>query len=477
MSVRRLVAPLLLGLLVAGPPAAAREAPSPEPTPAAIDAAIGKAVAWLREEQKPDGGWGGGSLGLGHAALGALALLHAGLREDGPTRDDRSLTIALRVLDRDGPGRPKAKDLDPGTYSTALVLLALRARGRDADRPRLQRLADLLCRTQAANGQWSYAGEPGDSGRGGPAVGDNSNSQFAVLALAASVGEGLDVAPGTLRKARDWWRSAAQEDGGFGYSSGGSSHSESTGSMTAAGIACLAALDAAIGETSAPSSDAIRRATDRLAREFSVERNFGPAVGGAKERPRNAGRGWLHYYLWALERAVVLAETDRLAGQDVYEEGVRRLLQTQADDGSWRSENPFYATCFGVLFLTRAADPARAFTKPPTSAPTTPGETPAAPIALPPGGPDDWLRGAVLPLDLRAACLRFGPASLPPLVRALDDPDAKVRRRAFEALTGLLGPERVEGADRHPLRRGRLALWVRRNLRFLTASGERFVLP
>jgi hypothetical protein len=133
------------------------------------------------------------------------------------------------------------------------------------------------------------------------------------------------------------------------------------------------------------------------------------------------------------------------------------------------------------LFLTRAADPPRAFTRPPSTAPVT--GVPGAPSpdtgspALPPGDAGEWVRGEVPPLDLRAACLAAGPASLVPLVQALDDPDARTRRRAFEALTGLLGPERVAGADAHPLRRGRLASWVRRNLRFLEAGDEAFRLP
>jgi hypothetical protein len=293
------------------------EAP-PAATPAAIDAAIERGVDYLRREQRPDGTWAGGSQVLGHTALGALALLHAGLVEDGRERGDRTLARALSAIDAQGPGRGRSADRDPGTYATSLLLLALRDRGREVDVPRMQRLADLLVRTQADNGQWGYSGEPGDSGRDGPEVGDNSNAQFAVLALGAAVGEGLKVPPEAVARARAWWRSAAQPDGGFGYSSGGGRKSESSGSMTGAGIACLAVLEAASAPPAsapAPSKDPVLlAAVKRLEKGFSVERNFGPATGAAGERQRSAGRGWLHYYLWTLERAMVLAGIERLEG-------------------------------------------------------------------------------------------------------------------------------------------------------------------
>jgi hypothetical protein len=93
------------------------------------------------------------------------------------------------------------------------------------------------------------------------------------------------------------------------------------------------------------------------------------------------------------------------------------------------------------------------------------------------GTPAEWLREGAAPLDLRDRVLAAGPDALGDLVRALSDPEAIVRRRAFETLSLLLGPERVEGADRHPLKRGRLGLWVRQSARFLTAKGDRFVLP
>ena len=347
---------LLLALLLL-PAVTARATPeSAPPSVEAIDGAIERGVTWLLKERRPAGTWASGSRAFGHTALALFALLHAGVDE----REDEAVARSLAWLDRHGPGRQDGAEPDAATYDTSLALLLLRDRGRAADRPRRERLARVLEASQAENGQWSYAGQPG--GRR-PGAGDNSNTQFAVLALGAAAGEGVTVEPLVLKRALRWWTLSVQEDGGFGYASGGSRASASTGSMTAAGICSLRILESALGEDAPAEAARVRGAAlRRLALEFEVDRNFGPAPGGTKQRQRNAGRGWNHYYLWSVERAMVLAEEEWLGGVDWYAAGARHLLATQKRDGSWRGEHPLYATCFALLFLTRAADPPRAFT-------------------------------------------------------------------------------------------------------------------
>lgn len=506
-SPRALLLLLLLPALVGG--AASQAGADPELVePAAIDDALAKGVAYLLGKQRANGTWGTGSKELGHTALATFALLHAGLREDQLGRPAKRLRRAFAFLDRHGPGRAGKREEDPGTYTTALLLLLLRERGRPIDRARMQRLTDLLVRTQAANGQWWYYGRPGRTGKTGAATGDNSNTQFAVLALAAATGEGLVVPRATLERAREWWRSSVQSDGGFGYASGGSRASASTGSMTAAGVACLGALNALLDghpiPRAAPSTPAGPQPTkappvllglDWLQAHWSVTRNEGPSQGAVKQRQRKAGRGWLHYYLWTLERAFVLAEVERIGTHDWYREGAGHLLATQAKDGSWRGEHPLYATSFALLFLTRAADPPRAFTQPrpapdaaPPREPVVTG--PGAPGASPPDAPlpadgaeeevgitgslTDWIEAPLPPGELARRCRARGATTLVPLVAFLQDPDAKIRQRAFEALSELLPAERVFRIDRHPLARGRLRRWLAHNERFLHVVEGRF---
>lgn len=478
--------PLCLSLAGAPAPLLAPLAAAPGASaPSAVDSALERGVAWVLDEQRPDGGFGAaGDSGLGASLLAALALQHAGLREDGTTPQDRRLARTLALVDRLGPGRG-ASDRDPGTYTSSLLAMVLRARGRPADRLRMERVRDLLVRTQADNGQWGYSGQPGESGRSGPEVGDHSNTQFALLALGALAAEGVECPPEPLARARAWWLSAQGTDGGFGYASGGARASAPSASMTAAAIACLAVLRALGEGPDAEIESALARSFAWLAEDFSVEKNRGPAQGGVGERQRNAGRGWLHYYLWTLERACVLAERERVGdGHDWFALGTQQLLSTQKKDGSWVGEAPLYATCFALLFLSRAADPPRVFTARPRSAPAVtpsgpaPGTSPAPPAPSEPSlGPAD--PRAVPPLapeELLRRARTEGPSSLKRLTLALEDPDPAVRRRAHEALVALLAPEQVEGVAERPLPRNRLLLWIQRHRQALRVHEGRFVL-
>ncbi|MDA1194939.1 MAG: terpene cyclase/mutase family protein [Planctomycetota bacterium] len=475
--------PALLLWLVLALPAFADE--RPPPPPAAVDHALERGVAWVLEEQRPQGDFGD----VGETALAVLALQHAGLDPTHEGADARRLARALAWLDREAPGRRGAVGPKAGTYELALLLLVGRTRAEGADRAWLQRIADELVARQASNGQWWY------DGKGAPDIsaGDNSNTQFAVLALGLARAQGLDVPDRTFARTRSWWLYGQGDDGGFGYGSGGARRSASAASMTAAGIACLALIDAALGDQGSQSALRARAARDKattwLGGVFSVTRNHGPTVDRRKEKQRNAGRGWLHYYLWSIERAMVLADQDRLAGQDWYALGAHRLLDTQARDGSWRQEAPLYATCFALLFLSRAADPPRAFTpasaakRAPTKTPVTgepvPDAADPAPAKepAPPGEPTTWLTEELAPGVLADRLRPLGAGALLPLVAALDARDKGVRRRAWEALTALLPDDRTRGADRHPLARGRLGLWLRLHHPDLVLSAGRYVEP
>jgi hypothetical protein len=71
--------------------------------------------------------------------------------------------------------------------------------------------------------------------------------------------------------------------------------------------------------------------------------------------------GWLHYYMYALERYESLKEADSSKKKELdksprwYEQGARFLLRTQNVNGSWESQSKEVAdTCFGILFLLRS---------------------------------------------------------------------------------------------------------------------------
>jgi hypothetical protein len=228
------------------------------------------------------------------------------------------------------------------TYQAAFRALALARAATEADREGLETCARFLIDSQLANGQWSYNTTPG--GTPAPALGDNSNTAYALLGLAACRKAGIQVSAENVQRAETWWLSAQREDGGFGYRT--DRETESYASMTASGISSLL-LCKAWQSSDRDAEAAIDRARAWLVAHFSVSENEGSAY----------QQGRLLYHLYALERVGTLSAADTLGGHDWYTEGASYLLRTQNNDGSWDdgADTPIPNTCFAVLFLTRSS--------------------------------------------------------------------------------------------------------------------------
>ena len=73
-----------------------------------------------------------------------------------------------------------------------------------------------------------------------------------------------------------------------------------------------------------------------------------------------ADREWRVYHLYAVERACEYLRVGRINGIDWYHQGAAWLLAQQLKDGSFPGhgyEDNASATCFGLLFLKKAALP------------------------------------------------------------------------------------------------------------------------
>jgi hypothetical protein len=162
-------------------------------------------------------------------------------------------------------------------------------------------------------GSWSYGDMIG---------GDNSNSQFAVLALHEAERAGALIDPQTWRFAADYWKRIQEPNGSWGYQPG----LPSTGSMTAAGIGAWVicsdrvAVPSARVENGAPQcclpptvDDVLERAISWMGRNFSVTRNPGQGGGGM----------WHLYYLYGLERVGRLTANRMIGDHDWYREAPR----------------------------------------------------------------------------------------------------------------------------------------------------------
>jgi len=211
-------------------------------------------------------------------------------------------------------------------------------------------IARKLVQGQLPNGQWTYnCREPGYSER--PATGDNSNTQFAILGLRSMRRCGIEVDPAVFKRTRDFWVSAANAYGGFGYGPKGSFHHEM--SMTAAGISTLAiCAEALVGP------EALKE-VGKHDRVVLGQRRLGELL-------LNDGyTGQEIYTLYGVERACILTRTRAFNDFDWYHEGADILVRGQKDSGAWgdnaargvttgQGYGEAVDTAFALLFLKRA---------------------------------------------------------------------------------------------------------------------------
>jgi hypothetical protein len=183
-------------------------------------------------------------------------------------------------------------------------------------------------------------------------VGDNSNTQFAVMALWVARRHGVPVEDAMARVSARF-RKSQNADGGWSYVPARGSGSEpSTPSMTCAGLLALAMSHAVAVE-------AVLRDNPRAApNQLPVEPGKDPAIRAgliALGNAIRAQRSRTFYFLWSLERVGVAYNLPTIGEVDWYTWGVESLLARQHADGSWRGEEgPDVDTCFAVLFLRRA---------------------------------------------------------------------------------------------------------------------------
>lgn len=337
-------------------------------TPESVRRAIEGAVDYLRGSQNPDGSWEGyPGYEPGATALVLLSLLSAGLEPDDPT-----VAKGLERL------RAFPNDIRQWqTYPISLQTMVLCQAEPEKDRVLIQRNVNWLVARQfrTANvyrGGWSYTGDVPENSRT-----DNSNSQFATLALYEAERAGFAIPAETWDFMRDYWTRMQNDDGSWGYTpkrgrkndervTGSSS---GTGSMTCAGIAALK-IAGNVQPTGAarlsngrvlccqPVDDELDRRVDHglqwLEAHFSVRNNPGTDVGADT---------WLFYYLYGLERVGRLTSHRFIGSNDWYREGADFLLRRKGQlNNYWKAGidlnriNPL-STAFALLFLSKGRWP------------------------------------------------------------------------------------------------------------------------
>jgi hypothetical protein len=360
------------------PPLPQAKPPDPEVDPKAVNAAIDKGAQWLLNrfpqnrinEQR-------------YTELVLLTLVHAGVPPEHPIlRDNFQRMVDHHVSE---------------TYNAGLRALLLEKVNRKFYQQTLAEIAQFFMENQCDNGQWAYTGksrkltptvyapvptpakkkiipgatqtmdegpQPGKDLKLAPPVrgtakksGDNSNTQYAVLALFAASRAGVVVPKSPWQEVERWFETKQNPDGGWGYDSaevpgvGRVTTDASTGSMTTAALTGLIVSKFYLGKEWKTEAS-VRRGLDWLGKFFAVNANPGfPAI-------------WHYYYLYGLERVGTISGLEDFGGHRWYKEGAEYLIKMQDVDGSWKSSTPVQAltdpvtdTCFAILFLKRATPP------------------------------------------------------------------------------------------------------------------------
>jgi hypothetical protein len=235
---------------------------------------------------------------------------------------------------------------------------------------------------------------------------DNSNTQFAVLALWVGRRRGAPVHP-ALALAERHFRHTQNADGSWAYTSGGG---HSRPSNTCAGL-----LGLAVGHgITAPAPD------DGVVAGLHF---LGETVRHAAPPRPGRGHGFSGveanddlYFFWSLERTAMIYDLEVLGDREWYPWAAERIVGAQQSDGSWSNAYPGPVdTCFALLVLRRT-------NLAPDLTATLRQRPPQGTSARPPGGPSGGVTTRPGPSGLGPA----GPASPPgPALGPARDPGRK----------------------------------------------------
>lgn len=299
-----------------------------------VDAAVSRGLAWLAEQQDPDGSYSAGRFGKNVAitALASLAFMADGnLPGRGPyaTQVERGLDYVLENATESG--LIAAGDAHGPMYGHGFATLFLgEIEGTTRGGPgsvRAGRVHDALVkavrlieRSQNDEGGWRYNPVPYDA--------DVSITICQVMALRSARNAGIETDKGVIDRAVEYVRRCQNPDGGFRYQldSGPSGWPRS-----AAGVATL--FYAGIYE------------------DESIEAGIEYLIGSALPGRGRAGRAHYYYGQYYAIQATYLAGGD--AWRTWWRAARDELLDRQMDSGAWEDSTvgDNYGTAMALIVL------------------------------------------------------------------------------------------------------------------------------
>lgn len=326
---------LVLAAILAAAPAWAQAPARPE-----SDAAIRRALDYLKSTQRPSGAWtlGDGREATSITSLAVLAFLACGHTPEDPGPYREAIVAGVRyVVENQQPnGLLATNTINGPMYCHGISTLMLAEVAgmiaepslADAARDALRRGVDVILAAQAKAkgdehaGGWRYQPDSADS--------DLSVTGWQVMALRAARDAGVEVPAAAIDRAVSYIKKCAHENGGFGYQPGGGPNNPRTGTGTLALELC-----------------GVHHAPEALA---------GAAYLTRKENAPKWSAPYFFYEAYYVPQALFQVGDPFFPAY--YPGLVAILLERQARDGSWLSDDGndrtggrAYCTAMGVLAL------------------------------------------------------------------------------------------------------------------------------
>ncbi len=180
------------------------------------------------------------------------------------------------------------------------------------------------------------------------ASGDNSNTQFAMLALWIARRYGVPVTR-CMEKVEKRFRTSQVKTGVWGYvvPESGTAQPVDDTMYAYPAMTCAGLLGLALGE-------GVRPMPRDLLKDSQVQRGLDVLARSFESRPVGNKTNHL-FYLFSLERMAVIYNVKKIGAHDWYLKGAADLLEAQHKEGFWNAGfGNEIDTCFALLFLKRA---------------------------------------------------------------------------------------------------------------------------
>lgn len=304
----------------------------------------------------------------GMAGIAALALIKTGLPPNDPGIAACLGKIAPSF--QDGGYKPLTNHAQ-GLYEASVVVLALVNIAHEDYKPQIDAASQYIIGRQLANGGWDYTERT---------QGDESVSQYCLLALWEAENAGIIVPPQVWDRAAAYYLSVQAAGGSWTYHRDSPNQGE-TISMTAAGIGSLMLCEEQLAryrkgqDLVNPLMLPITIDGQPAESRYKVQTKPGEIKNGVAK-----GLSWLaanfktdtspvmgqspYYALYGIERLIALGGGDKdVGGKSVsvlgdiqwYKRGLDLVLNAQKPTGAWEAQHePVPNTCWAILFSVRA---------------------------------------------------------------------------------------------------------------------------